>query len=76
MVNGCVQQTYHRVHVGLSFTLLQSFSGLLSAADLLGCQSQQPTHLLPKEAAVSIVNWPVVGQDLHPWHLIALKDEA
>lgn len=68
-----VQLTYHGVHGDFSLPLLQGFSGLLPAADLLRRQAQQPAHLLPEEVTVSIINGPTVSQYLHSRHLVALK---
>ena len=64
---------YHGVDGGLSLPFLQGFLGLLPAADLLWRQAQQPAHLLPEEATVAIVNRPVVREDLHSRHLVALQ---
>lgn len=66
---------YHSVDGGLSLPFLQGFPGLLPAADLLWRQAQQPAHLFPEEVAVAIINRPVISQDLHSRHLIALKGE-
>lgn len=68
-----VQLTYHGVHGDFSLPLLQGFSGLLPAANLLWRQAQQPAHLLPEEVTVSIINGPIVSQYLHSRHLIALE---
>lgn len=67
------QRSYHGVDGGFSFTFLQSFSRLLPAADLLWRQAQQPTHLLPEEVSVPIINRPIVCQYLHSRDLVALR---
>ena len=64
--------SYHSADGGLSLPFLQSFPGFLPAADLLWRQAQQPADLLPEEAAVAVVDGPIVGHDGHAWHLIAL----
>lgn len=53
------QPSYHGVDGGLPLALLQSFSCLLPAADLLWRQAQQPAHLLPEEVTVPIINRPI-----------------
>lgn len=68
-----VLQSYHSTDCALSLPLLQGLPGLLAAANPLWSQTQQPAHLLPEEAAISVVNRPIVGQDLHSRHLIALR---
>lgn len=69
------QQSYHSVDSGIPLSLLQGFSGLLPAADLLWCQAQQPAHFLPEEATVAIVNRSIVSQDFHSRHFIALQEK-
>lgn len=67
------RRSYHGVDGGFPFTFLQSFSRLLPAADLLWRQAQQPTHLLPEEVSVPIINRPIVCQYLHSRDLVALR---
>ena len=65
-------QSYHSAD-SLSFPLLQGLPGLLSTADPLWGEAQQTTHVLSEEAAVAVVDRPVVCQDLYTWNFIALR---
>lgn len=67
-----IDDSYHGADRGLALSFLQSFPGLFPAADLLGRQTQHPAHFLPEEAAIAVVDGPVVCQDFHTRHFIAL----
>lgn len=70
-----IDDSYHSADRGLSLSFLQSFPGLFPTADLFGRQTQHPAHFLPEEAAIAVVDGPIVCQDFHPRQFIALDKE-